>query len=112
MDTNELTNRLISDAKALNIYDCNPYSICQNLAGYAAELVKNNAEEPLRQGMDAVLSVYTYSADRKIKTAIENIFLYKLSTYIMLSSERKSILSSIPILFRKIMSDQICHSGI
>lgn len=112
MNTNELTDKLISDAKTLNASDCNSYSICSKLAGYAGELIQNNAEMPLRRGMDAILSVYTYSPDKKIRTAIENIFLYKLSTYIMLSSERKSILSSMPVLFRKIMSDQICHSGI
>jgi hypothetical protein len=112
MDTNELTDRLLSDARALNIYGCNPYSICQNLAGYAGELVSKNAEGPLRKAMDAILSVYTYSGDIKIKTAIENILLYKLSTSIMLSPDRKAIMESVPIPFRKIMSDQICHSGI
>ncbi|KAA5536152.1 hypothetical protein F0919_00325 [Taibaiella lutea] len=111
-DNIELTDRLITDAKALNLYGCNPYSICQNLAGYAGELVSKNADEELKKGMDAILSVYTYSGDIKIKTAIENILLYKLSTSIMLSPDRKSIMASIPIPFRKIMNDQICHSGI
>ena len=93
MDTNELMNRLVSDARALNVHNCNPYSICQNLADYSGELVKNNAEEPLRKGMDAILSVYTYCGDKKIKTAIENILLYKLSTSIMLSPNRKAIIA-------------------
>jgi hypothetical protein len=112
MDTNELTDRLVSDARELNTYGCNPYAICQNLAAYAGELVNKNAGEPLKTGMDAILSVYTYSGDKKIKTAIENVLLYKLSTSIMLSPDRKAIMSSIPIPFRKIMGDQICHSGI
>ncbi|WP_262713938.1 hypothetical protein [Taibaiella lutea] len=44
MDNKVLTDRLISNARALNLYGCNPYSICQNLAGFAEELVTENAE--------------------------------------------------------------------
>jgi len=112
MNTNETNKKILCLINDLHNYNNQTYAICKELAGHIQELIQNNSEENLREGMEAMLSLYNRNTDKQVRTAIENIALYKISTYVMLSPERKSLILAVPAAFRKIMNEQICHSGI
>jgi hypothetical protein len=89
-----------------------PFTTCSLLASHAMELVDREQEPELRSCFGRMLRIYAGSRSAQVKTAIENVFLYHISTSILLSSKRRWLLGLLPPAFRQLLDRQVTSFGI
>jgi hypothetical protein len=89
-----------------------PYQTCKELSNYSRKLIYNNDTEILERLIGFISTIYRFSKNNSVRNAIENVFLYNISTDILLVANRKKLFNLLPPIFQKIIVSQISTSGI
>ncbi|HYD21226.1 MAG TPA: hypothetical protein VEB40_07125 [Flavipsychrobacter sp.] len=87
------------------------YKAFECISVYADRLLKKQAYEEFKQFINFVNQLHFYGNNR-IKTCIDNIFLYNLSNYIDLSSDPHATRQLLPTRMRTILQKQHGSSAI
>ena len=112
MDTKQSTS---NNKNAMQDFlpDCpTPYQTCKELSIYSRELIQNNETEILQRLIGFMCTIYKFSKSNAVRNAIENVFLYNISTDVMLGSDRKKLFCLLPEAFQRMLVRQISISGI
>ncbi len=89
-----------------------PYQACQKLAEEVRNLFQENHHMEAVYCLRLVEGAYACTHNRQFKMAIENVFLYRLGTFIFGSGERNRLFKMVPSGLREHIMRQVLTSGI
>lgn len=90
---------------------CSIYGSFEFLSDYAVELVRKRADEEFRLLTRTLHQLYQHCGVT-VTNAIENIFVYKLGTFISMMQNREELLGLLPGAFKEKLVGQMTVSGI
>ena len=89
-----------------------PYQICNNLAKYTEQIIDCEDTTAFKSCLQRMSHLYKRCKPNAIRVAIENVFIYSISTKIMLCPNRRELLDLLPQSFKQIITGQMTAAGI
>jgi len=87
------------------------YRQCSTLADEVLRLMKQRELAEARSCLQHIQDVYTSTGRNAIRTAIENVFLYRLGTFMFCSRARAGLLQLLPKVLHDKLMQQMLASG-
>jgi hypothetical protein len=88
------------------------YQVCHKLVEEVQQLFQESHHMEAVYCLRLIESTYACTHSKQLKIAIENIFLYRLGTFIFGSGERNRLLKMVPSVLREHIMRQALVSGI
>ena len=87
------------------------YKKFEQITDYAIGLLNKQANNELQRMTDVIHELHQHCS-KKVGIAIENIFIYKLGTFITIAANRNELLELLPPKFKERMIRQMIVSNI
>jgi hypothetical protein len=89
-----------------------PYDICKGLSDDADVLIRTGQEEAFRRFLTELEELHANCSNETVRTAIENVLLFHIGNLILIAPDPRKLFDCVPTQLRKILNNQIYHSGI
>ena len=114
MESNELLNELENfEAAKTTGSVVKPFTLCSRLADYATQLLRASRLQDAASCFNRLAQTYINTRSAMLKSAIENVFLYRLGNFIFISKERRpGYMALLPGALRDSLMRQMVPFGI
>ncbi|RYD51831.1 MAG: hypothetical protein EOP52_06505 [Sphingobacteriales bacterium] len=89
-----------------------PYQVCHKLVDEVRSLLLESHHREAVYCLRLIENTYACTHSKQLKIAIENVFLYRLGTFIFGSGEHSRLLKIVPSVLREHIMRQALTSGI
>ena len=88
-----------------------PFKECDNLANCVCILLHDGEIRCVSKLIKRLSVIYRNTESGQVKTALENVFLYKVGDAIFLSKRRRELMALLPDSFHEILMKQVITFG-
>jgi len=113
METNELLNELENfEAGKAESSAVKPFKLCSRLADYTTQLLRAKKLQDAAGCFNRLAQAYVDTRSAMLRSAIENVFLYRVGNFIFISKERIRYMALLPRALRDSLMRQMVPFGI